>query len=154
MWKAQQGPKASKNKNVKREAAEENATDYVDPHTPFGEKKQLSSQMAKKYNPIAVENSWVATFYCCSKLCFLFRSCLFVLFTRGLFIYLLTGGTSGGKNQNFLWRILAVPSLHLLLWAFLCSYDHCFSFFWLFIILTWEYTGLTLFIVCLCDISC
>lgn len=57
MCKAQQGSKAGKKKNVKREAAEENATDYVDPHTPSGEKKQLSSQMAKQYNPVAVENS-------------------------------------------------------------------------------------------------
>uniref|UniRef100_A0A161ZYQ6 valine--tRNA ligase n=1 Tax=Daucus carota subsp. sativus TaxID=79200 RepID=A0A161ZYQ6_DAUCS len=56
--KAQQGTKGSKKKNTKREAAEENATDYIDPHTPSGEKKQLSSQMAKQYNPVAVENSW------------------------------------------------------------------------------------------------
>lgn len=60
-YKAQQGTKGSKKKNTKREAAEENATDYIDPHTPSGEKKQLSSQMAKQYNPVAVENSWVST---------------------------------------------------------------------------------------------
>lgn len=57
VFKAQQAPKTSKKKNVKRDAGEENPEDYVDPETPFGEKKQLSSQMAKQYNPDTVENS-------------------------------------------------------------------------------------------------
>lgn len=58
---AQQGSttlKVAKRKNVKVE--EENPQDFVDPETANGEKKQLSSQMAKQYNPIAVEKSWYA----------------------------------------------------------------------------------------------
>lgn len=58
--KAQQGsnaPKKSAKKNVKREADEENPQDFVDPDTPLGEKKRLSSQMAKQYSPAAVEKS-------------------------------------------------------------------------------------------------
>lgn len=50
--------KSDKKKNVKREVEEENPEDYVDPETPSGEKKKLSRQMAKTYNPNAVENSW------------------------------------------------------------------------------------------------
>lgn len=59
--KAQQPATASKSdkkKNVKREAEEENPEDYVDPETPLGDKKKLSRQMAKTYNPNAVENSY------------------------------------------------------------------------------------------------
>ncbi|KAL8526538.1 hypothetical protein ACS0TY_015654 [Phlomoides rotata] len=52
------GSKSDKKKNVKREVEEENPEDYVDPETPLGEKKKLSRQMAKTYNPNAVENSW------------------------------------------------------------------------------------------------
>ncbi|XAR47991.1 Valine--tRNA ligase [Bertholletia excelsa] len=51
--------KTSKRKNIK-EAGEENPEDYVDPETPFGEKKQLSRQMAKQYSPTAVEKFWYA----------------------------------------------------------------------------------------------
>lgn len=61
--KAQQGanaPKKSAKKNIKRDTGEENPEDYVDPETPFGEKKRLSSQMAKQYSPSAVEKSWYA----------------------------------------------------------------------------------------------
>ncbi|XP_021275468.1 valine--tRNA ligase, mitochondrial 1 isoform X2 [Herrania umbratica] len=61
--KAQQGsnaPKKSAKKNAKREADEENPQDFVDPDTPLGEKKRLSSQMAKQYSPSAVEKSWYA----------------------------------------------------------------------------------------------
>ncbi|KAL8036187.1 hypothetical protein ABFS82_12G140100 [Erythranthe guttata] len=50
--------KSEKKKNAKREAEEDNLEDYTDPETPFGEKKNLSRQMAKTYNPSAVENSW------------------------------------------------------------------------------------------------
>lgn len=50
--------KSEKKKNVKREVEEENPEDYVDPETPLGEKKKLSRQMAKTFNPSAVENSW------------------------------------------------------------------------------------------------
>ncbi|KAL0316246.1 UNVERIFIED_CONTAM: Valine--tRNA ligase, mitochondrial 1 [Sesamum radiatum] len=50
--------KSEKKKNAKREAEEENPEDYADPETPFGEKKKLSRQMAKTYNPNAVESSW------------------------------------------------------------------------------------------------
>ncbi|KAM7470344.1 hypothetical protein LguiA_008527 [Lonicera macranthoides] len=58
---ASNASKTAKKKNVKRETGEEeNPDDYVDPETPFGEKKQLSSQMAKQYCPSAVEKSWYA----------------------------------------------------------------------------------------------
>ncbi|KAL4616097.1 hypothetical protein ACB092_07G174200 [Castanea dentata] len=45
---------------VKRGGKEENCEDFLDPETPFGEKKRLSSQMAKQYSPTAVEKSWYA----------------------------------------------------------------------------------------------
>lgn len=45
-------------RKIKRDAEGENAEDYIDPETPFGEKKRLSRQMAKQYSPSAVENSW------------------------------------------------------------------------------------------------
>ncbi|XP_057508392.1 valine--tRNA ligase, mitochondrial 1-like [Actinidia eriantha] len=50
--------KTAKRKNLKKESGEENPEDYVDPETPFGEKKHLSQQMAKQFNPNAVEKSW------------------------------------------------------------------------------------------------
>ncbi|KAL6524885.1 Valine--tRNA ligase, mitochondrial 1 [Orobanche minor] len=50
--------KSEKKKNAKREADDENPEDFVDPETPLGEKKKLSRQMAKTFNPGAVENSW------------------------------------------------------------------------------------------------
>lgn len=58
--KAQQDGNATKKsskKNVKRDIGEENLQDYIDPETPVGEKKRLSRQMAKQYNPSAVEKS-------------------------------------------------------------------------------------------------
>ncbi|GAV80269.1 tRNA-synt_1 domain-containing protein/Anticodon_1 domain-containing protein [Cephalotus follicularis] len=61
--KAQQAsnaPKKSVKKITKRDAAEENPADFVDPETPFGEKKRISAQMAKQYNPSLVEKSWYA----------------------------------------------------------------------------------------------
>ncbi|KAK6916154.1 Aminoacyl-tRNA synthetase, class Ia [Dillenia turbinata] len=53
-------PKKSERKNVKRNADEENSEDFVEPETPCGEKKRLSRQIAKQYNPSAVEKSWYA----------------------------------------------------------------------------------------------
>ncbi|XP_070006507.1 valine--tRNA ligase, mitochondrial 1-like isoform X2 [Nicotiana sylvestris] len=50
--------KTAKKKISKREGEEENPEDYVDPETPLGEKKRLSRQMAKTFNPSAVEKSW------------------------------------------------------------------------------------------------
>jgi valyl-tRNA synthetase len=35
----------------------ENPEDYIDPETSFGDKKQMSRQLARKYNPTAVEKS-------------------------------------------------------------------------------------------------
>ncbi|XP_078181531.1 valyl-tRNA synthetase / valine-tRNA ligase (VALRS) [Carex rostrata] len=50
---------SKKEKKVKKRGTEdENPEDFVDPVTPDGEKKQLSSQMAKQYNPNIVEKSW------------------------------------------------------------------------------------------------
>ena len=42
---------------------EENSGDFLDPETPFGEKKRLSSQRAKQYSPTAVEKSYVLFFF-------------------------------------------------------------------------------------------
>ncbi|RAL40767.1 hypothetical protein DM860_008465 [Cuscuta australis] len=50
--------KAPKKKNAKRDTGEENPEDFLDPHTPFGQKKQLSRLMAKAFNPSAVEKAW------------------------------------------------------------------------------------------------
>ncbi|VVA98459.1 unnamed protein product [Arabis nemorensis] len=52
--------KKSIKKSSKRDASEENPEDFVDPETPLGERKRLSSQMAKQYSPAAVEKSWYA----------------------------------------------------------------------------------------------
>ncbi|CAF2254456.1 unnamed protein product [Brassica rapa] len=52
---------SQKKKSHKRDdASEENPEDFVDPETPLGERKRLSSQMAKQYSPAAVEKSWYA----------------------------------------------------------------------------------------------
>ena len=48
---------------VKRGGKEENSEDFLDPETPFGEKKRLSSQRAKQYSPTAVEKSYVLFFF-------------------------------------------------------------------------------------------
>ncbi|KAJ6915691.1 hypothetical protein NC652_018370, partial [Populus alba x Populus x berolinensis] len=54
---------SKKKKNSSRRdasASDDNPLDYEDPPTPFGQKKLLSSQMAKQYNPTVVEKSWYA----------------------------------------------------------------------------------------------
>lgn len=51
--------KKSEKKAVKRGAEDENPADYIDPETTLGDKKQMSRQLAKQYNPTAVEKSWV-----------------------------------------------------------------------------------------------
>ena len=48
---------------VKRGGKEENPEEFLDPPTPFGEKKRISSQMAKQYSPTAVEKSYVLFFF-------------------------------------------------------------------------------------------
>ncbi|XP_045833179.1 valine--tRNA ligase, mitochondrial 1-like [Trifolium pratense] len=50
--------KKSEKKTVKRVPEDENPADYIDPETPLGDKKQMSRQLAKQYNPTAVEKSW------------------------------------------------------------------------------------------------
>lgn len=55
---ASNASKKSEKKTAKRGAAVENPEDYIDPETPFGDKKQMSRQLAQKYNPTAVEKSW------------------------------------------------------------------------------------------------
>ncbi|XP_074583201.1 valine--tRNA ligase, mitochondrial 1 [Curcuma longa] len=52
------GSKKSERKQRKKDAEEENLEDFIDPATPDGQKKKLSLQMAKQYNPNAVEKSW------------------------------------------------------------------------------------------------
>ncbi|MCD7461038.1 Valine--tRNA ligase, mitochondrial 1, partial [Datura stramonium] len=52
--------KTAKKKSSKRDGGEENPEDFVDPETPLGEKKKLSREMAKTFNPSAVEKSWYA----------------------------------------------------------------------------------------------
>ncbi|KAG8386803.1 hypothetical protein BUALT_Bualt03G0186800 [Buddleja alternifolia] len=49
---------SQRRKECRKEAEEENHEDCSDPDTPFGEKKNLSRQMAKTNNPSAVQNSW------------------------------------------------------------------------------------------------
>ncbi|KAF0928842.1 hypothetical protein E2562_010700 [Oryza meyeriana var. granulata] len=51
-------PKKSEKKQKKKGAANENPEDFIDPVTPAGQQKLLASQMAKQYNPAAVEKSW------------------------------------------------------------------------------------------------
>ncbi|XP_052134317.1 valine--tRNA ligase, mitochondrial 1-like [Oryza glaberrima] len=50
--------KKSDKKQKKKGTPDENPEDFVDPDTPAGQKKLLASQMAKQYNPAAVEKSW------------------------------------------------------------------------------------------------
>ncbi|MCI95176.1 valine--tRNA ligase-like, partial [Trifolium medium] len=49
--------KKSEKKTVKRGSENENPGDYIDPETPLGDKKHMSRQLAKQYNPAAVEKS-------------------------------------------------------------------------------------------------
>ncbi|KAJ0098762.1 hypothetical protein Patl1_20371 [Pistacia atlantica] len=59
MKKQEQGAsKKSAKRNLKRDDGEENPDEFVDPETPLGERKKMSKQMAKQYNPTAVEKSW------------------------------------------------------------------------------------------------
>jgi valyl-tRNA synthetase len=55
-----------KEKKVKKRGTEdENPEDFTDPLTPDGDKKQLSSQMAKQYNRSIVEKSYeIFTLFC------------------------------------------------------------------------------------------
>lgn len=50
--------KKSDKKQKKKGTPDENPEDFVDPDTPAGQKKLLASQMAKQYNPAAVEKSY------------------------------------------------------------------------------------------------
>ncbi|KAM3341099.1 valine-tRNA ligase, mitochondrial 1 [Capsicum galapagoense] len=52
--------KTAKKKSSKKDGGEENPEDFIDPETPLGEKKKLSREMAKTFNPSAVEKSWYA----------------------------------------------------------------------------------------------
>jgi hypothetical protein len=113
---------------VKRGAEDENPADYIDPETPLGDKKQMSRQLAKQYNPTAVEKSWV-----------LIQS-LWLLATLQLYEMLIfyvfydLGGTSGGRNQSILLQMLAAPNHLLLLWVSCWGYFDsmwskcCFNF--------------------------
>ncbi|ESQ34362.1 hypothetical protein EUTSA_v10006653mg [Eutrema salsugineum] len=49
-------PKTLSEKKTGKEG--DDSADFVDPETPLGERKRLSSQMAKQYNPSSVEKSW------------------------------------------------------------------------------------------------
>ncbi|XP_072972048.1 valine--tRNA ligase, mitochondrial 1-like [Typha angustifolia] len=57
---ASDGQKKSEKKHKKKDTEDENPEDFLDPLTSPGEKKRLSSQMAKQYSPTAVEKSWYA----------------------------------------------------------------------------------------------
>ena len=91
LFKAQQASntqKKSEKKSVKRGGEEENSEEFIDPQTPSGEKKRMSSQMAKQYNPAAVEKSYVLFIYLFFNL-FLYEidhNC-FSIFSYYLFIY-------------------------------------------------------------------
>ena len=54
------GAKKSEKKLRKKGTTDESPEDFIDPETPAGQKKLLASQMAKQYNPVAVEKSYVA----------------------------------------------------------------------------------------------
>uniref|UniRef100_A0A7N2N037 valine--tRNA ligase n=1 Tax=Quercus lobata TaxID=97700 RepID=A0A7N2N037_QUELO len=82
--------KKSEKKMVKRGGKEENSEDFFDPETPFGEKKRLSSQMAKQYSPTAVEKS------------------IFILDFADL------GGMHGERNLGSLLQMRRAPNPHLL----------------------------------------
>uniref|UniRef100_A0A0C9S2L0 Valine--tRNA ligase, mitochondrial n=1 Tax=Wollemia nobilis TaxID=56998 RepID=A0A0C9S2L0_9CONI len=56
--KASQPSKKAEQKAAKKAVADENHEDYQDPPTPLGEKKMLAQEMAKAYNPSAVEAAW------------------------------------------------------------------------------------------------
>ncbi|KAM0940445.1 putative valine--tRNA ligase [Dioscorea sansibarensis] len=58
--KTTDGPKKSERKPRKKDADEENPGVFLDPETAIGEKKRVSPQMAKQYNPSVVEKSWYA----------------------------------------------------------------------------------------------
>ncbi|PHT35693.1 hypothetical protein CQW23_23393 [Capsicum baccatum] len=45
--------KSAKKKSAKKDGGEENPEDFVDPETSLGEKKKLSREMAKTFNPSA-----------------------------------------------------------------------------------------------------
>lgn len=63
---AQQASSSSSSKKIQQRKAataaeeEENFDDFINPETPYGEKKRLSRRMAKQYDPSAVEKSWYA----------------------------------------------------------------------------------------------
>lgn len=56
--KGSQPSKKAEQKAAKKAAADENQEEYQDPPTPIGEKKRLAPEMAKAYNPSAVEAAW------------------------------------------------------------------------------------------------
>jgi hypothetical protein len=49
---------------------DDNPEDFIDPLTPDGEKKQLSSQMAKQYNPSVVEKSYEILLFFLLLICY------------------------------------------------------------------------------------
>jgi valyl-tRNA synthetase len=60
-----------KEKKVKKRGMEDdNPEDFIDPLTPDGEKKQLSSQMAKQYNPSVVEKSYEILLFFLLLICY------------------------------------------------------------------------------------
>lgn len=79
MQQSSNASKKSERKNVKRGAEDENPEDYIDPETTLGDKKRMARQMAKQYNPTAVEKSWVLILSSCS-LPFNYMKCLSFMF--------------------------------------------------------------------------
>lgn len=77
----------------------------------MGEKKRMSSQMAKGYSPSAVEKSWVW--------CLLFIITLINFTSIFSIMYMLSdlGGMNGGRKRGSLWQMLTAPNLHLSLWV-------------------------------------
>jgi hypothetical protein len=99
---------------VKRGAEDENPADYIDPETPLGDKKQMSRQLAKQYNPTAVEKSWVLV-----NSVIVVVSCYYPSIECNAYLLLCygLGGMSGGRNQSILWQMLAAQNHLLLLWV-------------------------------------
>lgn len=113
LLKAQQGPTSSKQNKKKHErtdAVVENLEDYIDPKTPFGDKKILSRQMAKQFSPSAVEKSYAFEW-------FLFLFTFMYGFIAYFWSYFFVDGMNGGNSQASLRQIPAVLNLHSQSWG-------------------------------------
>lgn len=113
--------KTAKKKSSKRDGGEENPEDFVDPETRLGEKKKLSREMAKTFNPSAVEKSWVRNWL---TLIFQFTdSDKDSIVSTLLWFFMLTwlGGMRGGKSPISLLQTQTALNHLLWLWVYLLT---------------------------------